>query len=69
MKSILSSIWRRDEAVNYLNEGIVGTIFFGSNCGYLFIRPIEIFFESYNNVEMFPIIFLDQIFCFSQSFF
>src|SRR6266498_5042705 len=48
MKSMLSSAWRRDEVVNHLNEGIVGTMFFGSNCEHLPIRPIEISSESHN---------------------
>ncbi len=56
---MLSSVWRRDKAVNHLNEGIVGTIFFDSNCEYLPIRPIKISFESYNGAEIFPIIFLN----------
>jgi hypothetical protein len=65
---MLSNAWRRNEAVNYLNEGIIGTIFFDPNCEYLFIRPIEISFESYNSAEIFPILFLNQILCPSQPF-
>src|SRR6266536_4428404 len=66
MKSILSSAWRRDEAVNHLNEGIVNIIFFGSNCEYLPIRSIEISSESHNSAKIFSIIFLDQILCSSS---
>ncbi len=60
---MLSSVWQRNKAVNYLNESIVGAIFFDSNYEYLFIRPIKISSESYNNAEIFLIIFLDQILC------
>jgi hypothetical protein len=61
MKSMLSSAWRRDKAVNYLNEDIIGTIFFDSNCEHLPIRSIKISFKNHNDAEIFPIIFLDQI--------
>jgi len=66
---MLSSAWRRDEVVNHLNEGIINTIFFGSNCEHLLIRPIKIFSENHNGAEMFPIIFLNQILYPSQPFF